>query len=129
MPYSTEIVDGGRGILHVGRDIVTGEELIASADGVLVMVKGGSSPNYALTDLSEVVNLRVSPEEIRRNAEVNIEISKYIRNAKVAIVAPRDHIYGIARMWQAYTEQTGWITQVFRSKDEAHEWIKGTDSG
>ncbi len=129
MPYSTEVIDGGRGILHVGRGIVSGEELIASAKGVFEMVKGGSSPSYALADLSEVVDLRVSAEEIRRNAEINIQISKYIRDGKVAIVAPRDHIYGIARMWQAYSEETGWITQIFRSKGEAIEWIKGTEKG
>jgi hypothetical protein len=129
MPYSTEVIDGGRGILHVGRGIVSGEELLASANGILEMVKGGSSPSYALADLSEVADLCVSTEEIKRNAEINIQISKYIRNGKVAIVAPRDNIYGIARMWQAYSEETSWITRVFRSKSEAIEWIKGTEKG
>jgi len=44
MSYSTELIDGGKGILHVGRDIVSGEELLASANGVLEMVKEGASP-------------------------------------------------------------------------------------
>ena len=127
MPYSTEFTDGGKGILHVGRGIVTGDEFIASANGILGAVKNGLTPSYAIVDLSEVVELRVSVEEIRINADINIEISRYVRNGRVAIVAPRDYIYGIARMWQAYSEGTGWITQVFRSKGEAIRWIKGTE--
>ena len=129
MPYSTELIDGGKGILHVGRGIVTGEELLASAHGVLQMVKGGASPSYAVADLSEAVSLRVSPEEIKGNAEINIEISKYLQTGKVAIVAPRDYIYGIARMWQTYSEKTNWITQIFRSKNEAFEWINPKAAG
>ncbi|HVN82718.1 MAG TPA: hypothetical protein VMW38_27285 [Terriglobia bacterium] len=129
MPYSTELKDGGKGILHVASGIVTGEELLASASRMLGTVKEGLSPSYAIVDLSEVVELRVSAEEIRLNADINIEISKYVRSGKVAIVAPRDYIYGIARMWQAYSEGTGWITQVFRSKAEAVKWIEGTEKG
>ena len=127
MPYSTEFEDEGKGILHVGRGVVTGEELFASANRVLGRVKEGLSPSYAIVDLSEVVEMRVSAEEIRLNVDVNIEISKYVRNGRVAIVAPKDYIYGLARMWQAYSEETGWSTRVFRNKREADEWIKGPE--
>jgi len=129
MPYSTEVIDGGKGILHVGRDTVSGEDLLISANHVLNMVKEGLSPTYALADLSEVVELSISAEEIMLNASINTEISKYVPRVIVAIVAPQDHVYGIARMWEAYAEETGWATRVFRNKSEALEWINDTHIG
>ena len=37
----------------------------------------------------------------------------------VAIVAPRDAIYGMARMWEILVEGTGWDIRIVRLRDEA----------
>jgi len=124
MSYSTEVIDAGKGILHIGRDTVSGNELLASANRILDMVKKGFSPSYAITDLGEVVDFHVTAEEIRLNAEINISISKYLPRARIAIIASRNHIYGIARMWEAYAQRTGWAIRVFRDKNEALAWVK-----
>ena len=129
MPYSTEVIDGGRGILHIGSGIVSGEEILSSAQRILKMVKEGLSPEYALTDLSKVTEFKISADEVSRNAEINITISRYAPSVRVAIIAPSDHVYGIARMWQVYSKETGWASEVFRDAEEANEWLKGSDSG
>ena len=42
----------------------------------------------------------------------------------MAIVAPRDLEYGLSRMWQAFVEDNGWETMVFRSREQAEEWVR-----
>lgn len=129
MPYSTEVIDEGRGILHIGSGIVSGEEILSSAQGILKMVQEGLSPHYALTDLSKVTEFNVTSDEIRKNADINIAISRYAPSVRVAIIAPSDHVYGIARMWQVHSNKTGWVSEIFRNTEEAKEWLKGSASG
>jgi hypothetical protein len=46
------------------------------------------------------------------------------RAPAVAIVAPSDLAFGIARMWEAFAEVTRWNTHVFRSRAEADPWLR-----
>jgi hypothetical protein len=47
---------------------------------------------------------------------------------KVAIAAPQDLAYGLARMYEAYTGELPTELKVFRSKDEALDWLKGENT-
>jgi hypothetical protein len=47
-----------------------------------------------------------------------------VPNMLVAIAAPRDYAFGMARMWQAFVEDTGWNTAVFRSRAAASDWLR-----
>jgi hypothetical protein len=40
------------------------------------------------------------------------------------VASPRDHGYGLARMWEALVEWVGWETMAFRSLTEAEDWIR-----
>ncbi len=124
MPYTTEVIDNGKGIQHIGSGTVTGQDLMLSAATVLKLVQEGLRPEFALTDLTEVKEFAVSSEELLRNAAFNNGIARYIPQAKVAIVAPASAIYGMARMWQVYVDSSGWKSQVFRRKEEALAWLK-----
>ncbi len=43
----------------------------------------------------------------------------------VAIAAPQELGYGLARMWEAYAHhETGWRTSVFHSRADADLWIQ-----
>jgi hypothetical protein len=128
MPYLTEVIDEGRGILHIGSGILHGEEIISSAQRILKMVKEGFSPQFALTDLSNVSEFNISSDEISRNADLNIMISRYVPSVRVAIIALSSHVYGIARMWQMHSDKTGWVIEIFRDREAANKWLKGTAS-
>ena len=41
----------------------------------------------------------------------------------MAIVGPSDITYGMARMFQAYRDDTPIVVQVFRTSDEGRAWI------
>jgi len=44
--------------------------------------------------------------------------------AAVAIVAPKDEVFGMARMWEMMVVFTEWKIQVFRSREEADLWLE-----
>jgi len=124
MPYTTEIIENGKGIQHIGSGTVTGEELMSSAATVLKLIQEGLKPEYGLTDLTDVKKFAVSAEEISRNAALNSGISRYLPSVKLAIIAPANDIYGMVRMWLAHIDSPGWTSHVFRRKEEAVAWLK-----
>ncbi len=43
--------------------------------------------------------------------------------SRIAIVANRDALFGVARMFEVYAEKATTAVRTFRSRDEALEWI------
>ena len=123
MAYSTECVDGGRGIVHTAGGIVTGAEIIDGAARTLATVQAGVPLRYILTDFTDIRRLSVNAEEVRDIARINITTAQINRGICVAIVAPGDHAFGMARMWEGHVDATGWDTRVFRGMDEARAWL------
>jgi len=62
--------------------------------------------------------------DIRTISERDIRTSKINRQIITAVVAGEDVVFGLSRMWQAYSDNPSLITSVFRSMDEAEQWIK-----
>ncbi|MGH7740626.1 MAG: hypothetical protein ACRENS_01240 [Candidatus Eiseniibacteriota bacterium] len=126
MSYTTEFIDDGRGLIHTATGVLSGEELIAGALRARAELERGGRLEYGLTDLSAVTEMRVKPEDLRRLAEEQSVTSKLMPKAIAAVVAPSDHIFGLARMWEAYADETGWTTRVFRDRPSAEEWLRET---
>jgi hypothetical protein len=124
MPYTTEVIDNGTGILHVGSGTVSGNDLMTSASKVLKLVQEGLTPKYGLTDLTNVTKFAVSSSEIARNAALNNDIARLLPSVTLAIVAPTDNIFGMVRMWLTHTDTSTWKSQVFRNKEDALAWLK-----
>jgi hypothetical protein len=124
MSYTTEVIDNGNGILHIGSGTVKGNDLLASASALLKLVQEGLRPTYSLVDLTNVTEFTVSSSEIERNAALNSEIARLLPSVTLAIVAPADNIFGIVRMWQAHMDMTAWTSQVFRRNEDALTWLK-----
>jgi hypothetical protein len=45
-----------------------------------------------------------------------------------AIVAERDAVYGLSRMFQVFLEELGIRCRVFRSRDAAEDWLASPDA-
>lgn len=123
MAFSTEYIDGGRGVLHVGHGIVTGNELIAAAEHNLQAVRDGMPLRYGLGDFSGITRYAASPEEVQEVARIHAEIAALIGDAFTATIAPSDHAYGMSRLWGAYADVTGWEIGIFRTRAEADAWL------
>jgi hypothetical protein len=126
MPYQVEFVAGGTGIHLTGAGTVLGSEIVAGAFEAHRDPVRARGLRYALVDLTELTVLQITTEEIRQVVAEDKITAKFAPGAFVAIVAPRDYVFGMARMWQAFAEVTGWETAVFRDRAEAIEWLKAS---
>ena len=73
-----------------------------------------------LWDLRQVSAAEVSTATLRDLAAA----TSYAPDTKRAVVAPRDVIYGLARMFQTLHEHAGEDFRVFRSVEEARDWLE-----
>jgi len=125
MPYATEFFDDGTGLLRVGTGIVTFDEIIAGARDLHLDEARARKLTHALVDFTGVTELRVSTDEARRIAEASKTTARLAPGGVVAVVAPKDHVFGMARMWETLVdEEAGWLTRVFRERAEAEAWIR-----
>lgn len=65
----------------------------------------------------------LSPEEIRNVA--SFAGITYKQPSRVALVASEDLSFGLSRSYNAYRENSGTELEVFRTREEALEWIDG----
>jgi hypothetical protein len=69
--------------------------------------------------LVESMELHVDDE----NQFVNYKMEKGVRERRIALVAPRDISFGMSRVYQALSESIHEEVSVFRSLDEAINWL------
>ena len=123
MAYTTEFVDEGRCVLNTGCGVVTGAEIIDGASRLLQAVQDGMPLRYGLVDFTDIDQFLVSTPEVKAIARLNIATAEIARNVCAAIIAPSDHAFGMARMWEVYANATDWERRVFRDADAARDWL------
>ena len=125
MPFSTEWVSEGRGVYLSGTGLLTGQEILDAKTSLLRESDRLKGLHYGLIDLTDVTELGVTRDDVLEFVQVDMQIALNVPRAlAVAIVAPSDLAFGIARMWEAFAEVTRWNTHVFRSRAEADPWLR-----
>ena len=76
-----------------------------------------------LSDVRAVEELRVTPSGVWSLMAIDKEHEDKLKTFKLAIVVSGDSTFGMARMYQAVTEQTMPNVGVFRNDVEAKEWL------
>lgn len=77
-------------------------------------------PDFShLFDLREAKNINFNTNEVKQLAE----FSYFDDSSKRAIVASSDLYYGMARMYEIFKESSSANIRVFRTYEEAKEWI------
>jgi len=76
-------------------------------------------------DLSKAQLNEVTVEDLMNLASYieDIYIKNSIEKIKVAVYAPNDLPFGIARMYSAYADESPELVHVFRDKEEAIRWL------
>jgi hypothetical protein len=123
MPYATEFVEGGRGIIFRGSGVLTENELVEAKLALKSNAEAMRHVAFALIDLKNVEELNLDGKSVRRLAGIDELLAKLAANMVVGVVAPSDHIFGIARMWGANASNTGWPINIVRSHAEANAWF------
>jgi hypothetical protein len=76
-----------------------------------------------LSDVRAVTELQVSTDGVRRMVAMDESPSSTPRGYKLAIVAGTDAAFGMARMYQMFTERNLPHVAVFRDYDKARRWL------
>lgn len=124
MSYTTEFIDDGRGVLHVGTGVVHGDEILAGSIEEHRVEARTRALRFGLVELTDVSELRITSEEVRAIAAECYVTARLAPHVAVAIIAPRDAVYGMARMWEILVEGTGWDIRIVRLRDEALDWLR-----
>jgi hypothetical protein len=83
-----------------------------------------STSPIGLFDLTDVTGVDVSAESVRdaaRRAEQYVD--SRLEGGKLALVAPRDLLFGMARMYEILRADSPVEVRVFRERDEAESWL------
>jgi hypothetical protein len=124
MPYEIRYLDNGTGVLHVGTGTMTGKELFDARSAIFADEGRTRRYRYGPIDYSRVENIEVTARELELIAAKDRKAATDVLGAAVAIVANKDVVFGLARMWEVYMHDAGWETHVFRSREPAEHWIR-----
>ena len=78
---------------------------------------------HRLVDLSEITKLETPTADVRQVAQEGKALADRFGEGKVAILAPRDFLYAMARMFQVFEENPDTSLEVFRDRQSAFEWL------
>src|SRR5207342_1847495 len=100
--------ENGHGILYEGSGHLTGAEIIAAKRELLANEARVRQLTFGIVSLVDVTDFLITLDDIRELARIDEQLARLTPRAAVAVVAPRDHDFGMARMWQAVAEVPGW---------------------
>lgn len=77
---------------------------------------------YLISDHSKTVNARHNAQDMQRLGAALNEFWRYNPRMLIALVVPKDLLFGLARMLYAFSEHEDLIA-LFRTREEAEIWI------
>jgi len=123
MPYLSELIHEGTGLLRIGRGVLTGQEII---DVIAAFPEGIAAPErltHCLVDLTGVTRLEISNREIEVMVALDNQKLKGTGLTRAAIAAPEDLAYGVSNMYRGHASASGIEIRVFRTLAEARVWL------
>jgi len=115
MPGHFEFDSQHKILLLVAEGDIEDPEILAAKDTIAAQVSR-LQPTVGITDLSAVTKFDVSSEAMRAAAR---QPSPYPEAIRSFIVAPKDHVFGLARMYELVGSRTRGNLTVVRSRQEA----------
>ncbi len=122
MPIERKRLDGG-GSLFVGTGTLTGTDILTAINAVHQTEEKTRAVVFQIADFRLVEKVEISAEDVKRISERDKLTATINPNLISAVVAEKDIVFGMSRMWQAYTDEVSVVTAVFRSMDEAEIWV------
>jgi hypothetical protein len=76
-----------------------------------------------LCDYSNIENFDVSTKDIDDITEWQVSIDKLISDGRCAVIASKDSVYGMSRMWEISSSERSQQICVFRQMNDAINWL------
>jgi hypothetical protein len=125
MPIQLEFVHDGLGVIYrcegtlgLQHFSVANDQLLAAPDRIRKL-------KYAVIDAALMEPTFFSPSEMDGIVLQDLQIASYaVPGLLVALVAERNVVFALGRMWDAFIEGIGWETKIFPSLAEAQDWVR-----
>jgi len=122
MPIFVELLEEQRLVYVRGTGVLT------LADNLYVFQKLLADPRFRpgfsqLADFRDVADAELGEKELREIVANEQAHLGFLEGARIALVAPADFAFGLARMWEILAERMPFEAGVFRSLDEAVAWL------
>ena len=128
MPITYQLNPDERLVILVHAGVVTDDEFMSFYEALFEDTRFDESFNL-------LVDLRRAESSVRSAAILN-KFANFIRRQyesstaapKVAVVAPEDISFGLARMYEAFSKEVPWEFEVFRAIEAALAWLGLSDN-
>ena len=125
MPIQLEFVHDGLGVIYrcegtlgLQHFSVANDQLLAAPDRIRKL-------KYAVIDAALMEPTFFSPSEMDGIVLQDLRIASYaVPGLLVALVAERNVVFALARMWEAFIEGIGWETKILPSIAPAQDWVR-----
>ena len=124
MAIEIRYLDDGIGVCWLGQGVVTGQDLLEASKETFKSEEILKQIKYAVIDFTSIDKASMQTENIRAKAGMDKIAAEINPDVVVALIASKNVMFGLTRMWEVFVDQIGWKTKVFRSKTEAEVWIK-----
>jgi hypothetical protein len=115
-------IDEERGLALVVYEGEVSAQQLAQVSEALLRDPGYQHVTRQLADLRRCTGLPVLAEELRDLAQ-HVAASDRRPGVRLAVVAPTDVMFGMARLYSAHREPSTMEVAVFRDLTEAHAWL------
>jgi hypothetical protein len=125
MPIQLEFVYDGLGVIYRCEGRLGLQHFSVANDRLLASPERIRKLKYALIDAVSMEPTFFSPSEMDGILLQDRQIASYaVPGLLVALVAERNVVFALARMWEAFIEGIGWETKIFPSIAEAQDWVR-----
>ncbi len=114
--------DGG--VILSWKGLVTGKELIDAFSEIYATDEQIKRIAYQLVIFTKSEEIMVTTNDLKEVASLDIRASKVNPSMLVAVVGERDIVFGLSRMWEAFVDDAPLKTRVFRTLEDAEDWLK-----
>jgi hypothetical protein len=118
-------VDGRKGVILASSGRLKGAEITAANNEVFARDFTADPLLYVLVERgADLTAIDVTADDVRDIAQQDLDVSSKAPNVSVAVLAYDTLSFGLARMWQAYVDGSGWRTAIFQDRAAAVAWLR-----
>lgn len=125
MPIDVTYSNHGAGVILVGRETVTGPDLLQADDVMYESEEKIKKMRFILSDYTRVTATTLEQAELTLSIQKDKAAARINPDIVIAVVTGKEITYGVSRMWQILGEihEYPWKEFTTRSLSEAKNWI------
>lgn len=124
MPFQTTIDRDGMRVFTRYSGNLTASDVLASIKERFADIDRLKKFRIIIADYTDVESFSTENADVREFADVYLNASQQNSDVVMIAIMPTDHQFGLGRMWEGYAQELPWTHRIFRSMEEAKEWLK-----